>query len=222
MPQLFSRSRGAAPGWRSRGVSLVEVLVAVVVLSLGILSIVALQLVSKRTGADAGSQALAAQLMYDITERMRLNSRNDALTEYLVKASDGIGRGQQTAPSSMCTSGSPCTPLQLADYDVWLFERQLDGVAETMTSGGAVVGGLVNPTACITGPAGGASGIYTISIVWRSKTAIANNTAITCGDSSDFDSLYGTAAECAAATGNAGSGTHCFRRAMSVQTYISF
>jgi type IV pilus assembly protein PilV len=56
------------------GISLIEVLVSLVILSLGVLAVVALQLVAKRNNADAGQRTIAAQLAYDLIERMRANS----------------------------------------------------------------------------------------------------------------------------------------------------
>src|SRR3989442_12520623 len=86
-----------------RGVTLLELLVSMVVLSLGVLSVVALQLVAQRNNADAGAQSIASQLAYDILGRMHMNAYNSAtpgansttLAEYITKAAVGIGRAQQ-------------------------------------------------------------------------------------------------------------------------------
>ncbi len=209
-----------------RGVSLIEVLVSLVILGLGVLSVVALQLVSKRNTGDAGAQQFAAQLSYGTIERMRMNSSAAGLTQYEVTASNGIGRGQQGAnePSPTCTSGSPCQPAQLAVHDLWLFEQMLDGAPEVV--GTTKTGGLVNPTACISGPAGGAAGVYTVTIVWKSKTPIPNPTGYDntfCGFNATDASgnwLYGSATDCQTATGNAGATADCFRRAVQFQAYI--
>ena len=57
------------------GVSLIEVLVAVVIVSLGVLSVVVLQLVSKRNNLDSKQQMMASQLAFDlIAERVDLAS----------------------------------------------------------------------------------------------------------------------------------------------------
>ena len=208
-----------------RGVSLIEVLVSLVILGLGVLSVVALQLVSKRNTGDAGAQSFASQLTYGMIERMRMNNSTAALTQYEIAASNGIGRGQQGAnePSPTCASGSPCQPSQLATHDLWVFEQMLDGASETI--GSAKTGGLVNPTACITGPAGGAAGIYTVTVVWKSKTPIPNPTGYDntfCGyhgTDGSGNALYGSATDCQAMTGNASATADCFRRAVQFQVY---
>jgi len=205
--------------------TLVEVLVAVVVLGLGVLAIVALQLVSKRNSVDASAQSLAAQYSWEMIERMRQNSSPASLQDYVVKASNGIGGARQGAePSPECTPAEECTPSELAAHDVWGFEQQLDGATETI--GGASVGGLINPTACITGSAAAASGIYTVTVVWRSNTPIPNPAGYDntfCGFQRQVSGkfLYGSAGECQAATNNPSATADCFRRAYQHQAFIA-
>jgi type IV pilus assembly protein PilV len=59
---------------RQRGVSLVEVLVASVVLSIGLLGLAGLQASGLRVGQSSIQRGQAAQLAYDIVERMRVNA----------------------------------------------------------------------------------------------------------------------------------------------------
>lgn len=67
----LSRSRS------QRGVSLVEVLVTVVVISVGLLGVSALHLTSLRNSFDSNSRSKATWLAHDIADRMRAN-RNAA------------------------------------------------------------------------------------------------------------------------------------------------
>jgi type IV pilus assembly protein PilV len=73
--------RAAVPSSRraQRGHSLMETLVALVVLSVGLLGIAALQLTSLKANHDAASRSQATFLAYDIIDRMRAN-RAAALT----------------------------------------------------------------------------------------------------------------------------------------------
>lgn len=154
------------------GASLIEVLVSLLVLSLGVLAVAALQLIAKRNNMDAGQRTIAAQLAYDIIERMRANSSTEALVVYVANASpyptafvgyDKLGE----APSVNCTGPTDlCSAVQLARHDLWEWEESLDGAAETEGASGRV-GGLNYPTACIEGPVAGGSGLYTVTIAWR-------------------------------------------------------
>jgi type IV pilus assembly protein PilV len=193
---------------------LIETLVAVVILGIGVLSIVALQLVSKRANQDAHSQSLASQMAYDLYERMRINNTAVALGEYLSRSGAGIGRNQQSAVT--CTEDSPCNRAAIADYDVYTFEQQLDGATETIVEGNATTqaGGLLSPTACIAGPNGGVSGIYTITVAWRSQVPLPPDGAIGCGLGLG---LYGSATDECATVGQA----DCLRRIVQIQGYIN-
>jgi type IV pilus assembly protein PilV len=226
-PGLPLPVRLGAPLRREGGVSLIEVLIAVVILGLGVLAVSALQLISKRNNSDAGARSQAAQLSYDILERMRMNNGATALTSYVALAGNGIGRGQQgsTEPSPNCRTAS-CTATQMATHDIWQFEQQLDGAGEAV--GGVNTGGLVNPSACIAGPGG--SGVYTIAIVWRGKIPIPDSgtTLTPCGDNGTDGGgnyLYGSDAECelafGKAAGAAGDDSDCFRRVDVVQAFIT-
>jgi type IV pilus assembly protein PilV len=58
---------------RTRGFSLIEVLVTLVVLAIGLLSLAALQLATLRNNNSALTRSEATTLVYDILDRMRAN-----------------------------------------------------------------------------------------------------------------------------------------------------
>lgn len=58
---------------RARGFTLVEALIAVLVLSIGLLGVAGLQLSSLRGNSDAARRSQATFLAYDIADRMRAN-----------------------------------------------------------------------------------------------------------------------------------------------------
>jgi type IV pilus assembly protein PilV len=67
---------------RARGFTLVESLVALLVLSIGLLGVAGLQLTGVRANQSAAWRSQATYLSYDILERMRLNPANRA--DYVV------------------------------------------------------------------------------------------------------------------------------------------
>lgn len=168
-------SRFSAHPPSHHGVSLIEVLVSLVILSLGVLAVVALQLVSKRNNADAGQRTVAAQLAYDMIERMRTNSAPARLAAYRTGNSP-IGRVSRggNPPAQDCIAAT-CTPAQRVVMDLWEWEQGLDGAAEELADG-SNVGGLNTPTGCINGPATG-TGLYTVTIVWRGAVGIPDSNA---------------------------------------------
>lgn len=73
----MSIQRACAPR-AARGFTLIEALVALLVLSIGLLGVAALQLTSLQNNSAAAIRTQATYLAYDIADRMRAN-RKDAL-----------------------------------------------------------------------------------------------------------------------------------------------
>ena len=162
------------------GVGLIEVLVTLVVFSLGMLSLAALQGVAKKANFDALQRTHASLMAYDLLERMRSN--NQSLASYVNTADLGGGtRSTPGAPLGLaCNDVSvPCTREQIAADDLTEWERILDGNMEMR--GNEATGGLVGVTACINGPVLGGSGGYSVVIAWRGVTAMTNPPADPCG-----------------------------------------
>jgi len=107
-----------------KGFSMIEILVALLLISVGFMNIAGLQTAAKKANYASLQRTTAAILMRDVAEKMRANPV--ALGEYLT-APGGIGGGTLTQPSVTCTSSATCNPLQLAAYDMWLWEQAIDG-----------------------------------------------------------------------------------------------
>ncbi|MDH3350577.1 MAG: type IV pilus modification protein PilV [Gammaproteobacteria bacterium] len=181
-----------------RGFSLIEMLVALIVFSVGLLAVAGLQTVSKQANYEATQRTAASQIAYGLLEDIRVNG--DAANIYLAAGELGNGSvGAEPAPN--CKPGAECNAAQKAAYDLWFWEQLIDGNLET--SGGAGTGGLVLPTLCIAGPPGGGAGVYQVTVAWRGSAAINNAVANPCG----------------AASGNYGAANE-FRRILQIPTYI--
>lgn len=124
---------------RSAGFSIVEALVALVVLSIGMLGIAALYVESLRAGRSAIYRTQAVNLASDMADRIRAN--RNARASYVLAAGDAPGlRG--CAPDGGATS-SACTPDALAEDDLarWLtaIDAQLPGRGNQNASGTVAV-----------------------------------------------------------------------------------
>ena len=183
---------------QQHGFSLVELLIALLLFSIGLLSIVGLQTISKQSNFEAIQRTTAAQIAQGLLEEMRLNG--DAIAIYLAAGEVGQGsRGAEPAPK--CVPGAECNSAQKAAHDLWFWEQVLDGNLET--TAGTGTGGLILPALCITGAAGGVAGIYQVSVVWHGTASINNGVNNACG----------------AASGDYGA-TNEFRRIVQIPTYI--
>lgn len=161
---------------QQRGVSLIEVLVTLILISIGLLGTASLQILSKRSNFEAAQRTTAAHLANDLFQRMRSNRQ--ALVDYL--DADGSGDANPgTAPTKDCGSDLvSCTNAQLALFDIEDWEQQIVGVES------AEDGVLLEPSVCMEGPVGGGTGLYEIAIAWRGQMAHTNPTINACGDDS--------------------------------------
>lgn len=95
MKRTMTRRTGNA--WRQRGVGLIEVLVAVLVLSFGMLGVAALQATSVRTNQSATMRSLAVSYAYAIADSMRANGAqvaSDPSTYNIAANAASAGSGQ--------------------------------------------------------------------------------------------------------------------------------
>jgi len=115
---------------RSGGFSLIEVLVAVLVVSIGLLGVVGLQLVALKHNTNAMYRGQAADLAYDVIDRARANPDES----YALSLGDD--------PSGPDCESSDCSPGQLRDYDLasWItaVEDTLGGDGEVVVNGEVV------------------------------------------------------------------------------------
>ncbi len=111
-----------------RGFSLIEVLISVIISSLGLVGVFGLHVHAKRASLESFNHANATTLASDLIERMRLNpnqQRNYA----------GIyGAGLEPEPSQSCAmvagSANSCSEAELLRWDRHQWEQQLMGVSE--------------------------------------------------------------------------------------------
>ena len=71
-------------GKRQYGFTLLEVLIALLILSIGLLGLAALQTTGLRSNQMASMRTLATQFTYDITDRMRSNPVGVAAGDYVI------------------------------------------------------------------------------------------------------------------------------------------
>ena len=138
----------------SRGFTLIEVLVTLVILMFGLLGIAGLMAKGQRASFEAYQRHQALAIANDMAERMRAN-RSQA-TAYAAGAplATPLGDGSAFATLSPIASitdcgASTCSTANLVTYDLAQWDGLLTGYAETQTASGARVGGIVGARGCI-------------------------------------------------------------------------
>lgn len=184
MRQIVSIPRYVSAVRLLRGTSMVELLSAMVVVSIGLLGISNLQSKSLKSSHDSYFVSQATFFLDDIAERIRANhaNGNSAATNYhfvaSMKAYADLSSGQKLRD---CV-GATCTPAQMAEYDVarWL---------QAMTDGNRAL-----PLAA--GKITWAGTTATVTIRWRAVFSENGNcdSAGTIGASLDYRCITSTVA----------------------------
>lgn len=131
-----------------KGFSMFEVLITLVITSIGILGLGAIQLVSMKNVNSSNYRSLATMYAYDMAERMRSNKTQ--ITSY-----DGINGLPASKPGC-----NPCSAVQQARVDAYDWNDMIQGgAANNLAQGGLPNGiGSVNRV--------GATDFYDVTIQW--------------------------------------------------------
>jgi len=136
---------------RQRGISIVEALVALVVIAVGMLGIAGLYLSSMQASRSAKLRSHAVELASSIADRIRAN--RDAAAAY---GTDTYG-GKPAAQG--CDAAKRCTPAELAQDDL---ARWIADIREALPGAAAVTG-----TVTVTDRNRPESDNYVIVVTWR-------------------------------------------------------
>ena len=99
---------------QSRGFSMIEVLITLVILSIGLLGIAGLQLAGLQSNRSAYYRSQATIIAYDMIDRMRTNVDGVAANHY-----DDLDSGTMpTTPPTCIESANGCSAASLADNDL--------------------------------------------------------------------------------------------------------
>ena len=173
------------------GFTLIEALVTAFILAVGIMGIVSLLSLSKVSQHESIQRTRAVVLADDILERIRRNPAGMSVYNVGLSAPLG-GASRGTEPVPNCQSGT-CASDELARYDLWAWERLLDGTSAIVTDSGASTVGVRNVRACIdfTADVGRQNtGIVDVVIQWQGLQETADaviSGGTLCGGATDSD-----------------------------------
>lgn len=184
-----------------RGFTLIEALIAFVILSVGLLGIVSLQAMAKTSQHLALQHTRAVTLADAIVERIRVNPAGMAV--YNIGTGSPVGVAPSSEPNPDCRSAA-CTPDQLAAHDLWAWEQALLGAGAKV--GSENTSGLIAPRGCIVfvpAPDRDRTGQLSVIIQWR-------------GLQQSYDAVQGGETVC----GGDAAGTDEYRRQVVTNTYV--
>jgi type IV pilus assembly protein PilV len=140
---------------RQAGFSLVEVLIALVIMSVGMLGIAGLYVQSLQAGRTSMFRHHAVTLASDVADRIRANPLA------------GIAYIDPVGADNNCVGGALCTAAQMAANDVFLWKEQAQ---DTLPGGDVTV--VFAPAAGLVPPS------YQITISWTEPNQIVAPTYV--------------------------------------------
>jgi type IV pilus assembly protein PilV len=162
--KMADKSAGATRR-RQTGYTLIEVLIAALVLSVGVLGIAGLQITSLKNLQTSNHTGIAAMLANGIADRMWVNQAQVLLDRYVHAAAP-------TSPPN-CTF-AVCSTQQLATFDINEWQQQITGY--TRPDGTEIPGVLPGGAGAIARI--GTTRSYTISLRWDDDRS--GSTGTTC------------------------------------------
>jgi type IV pilus assembly protein PilV len=143
-----------------RGFTLLEILVAIVVLSIGLLGLAGLQAISLNNNQIAYYRSLASQQANDMAERMRANLAGVTAGSY-----DNLSATLPTNPSCISSGCTTLANVAVTDHFQWL-----TNTAAILPGGAGTVRCASGPTAnCVTNLAN-SSRVFDITLTWTEKS----------------------------------------------------
>ena len=108
-----------------QGVTLIEMLFTLLIISIGLLGLAGLQSRGQQFNHEAYIRTQATTLAYDMMDRMRANCPTTVVAggpaEMCQINGNGLydNRTVPAGPAPVNCLNNPCTPVQLANHDVW-------------------------------------------------------------------------------------------------------
>lgn len=181
---------------RSSGFSMIEVLVALMIIVLGLLGLAAMQVRMQQAEFESYQRAQALVLLQDMVDRIQLHRVTAPCFRFTTGANGTPYVGAAGTAAIACAASSAGDNAEavatLTDWD-----NQLKGAAET--KGGNSVGAMVGARGCVsysaaselldsTGAPMSGTGIYTVGVAWQGTIDTVTPT-VNCANG-----LYGTEA----------------------------
>jgi type IV pilus assembly protein PilV len=153
---------------RSRGVTMIEVLVALLILTIGLLGVAGLQARMQTAEIEAFQRAQAIVLLQDMVDRINATRVNAAS---YATGSVTLGTGS--------TLSCPAAPTDVMGKDKCEWSAALTGATETKAT--VKIGAMNEARGCITVPVTTMPREVVVAVVWQGIASTISPTYTTCG-----------------------------------------
>lgn len=189
---------------RNRGVTLIEMMVAVLVLSVGLLGIAGLQTATAKYKVNTWARSSVSTLLSDLSERVRINPEEAGTSfaaagvtspsSYVVSANWAAQQADALTISKNCET-AVCTAAERATFDLLSWRKKL---RNSMPQGAALISGDRR------------NGLD-LTMMWFDKEYIDSNAALKSAPTCDGDEKGMAQQSCCPAAAAAPAGVRCAR-----------
>lgn len=164
------RNRNAS---KQSGFSLIEVMIAALILSIGILGVAGLQIIGMKGTQHSYMKQQAASIIYTLTERMRANRQGVIDGSYLVDGDNPVNCGSAAPGCNGSTAN--CSAANIAAFDLHNVVCGYQATGATHKTGGIIASNandivvLSEGGLDVTYPNGSASGDVRIEVQWSER-----------------------------------------------------
>ena len=195
LPEELSRSPFArlsrSPFDTHRGSSMLEVLVAIFIMTIGLLGMAAMQVRAQQAELESYQRAQALILASDMVDRINANRKAAGCYNFtstitaagppaVAAGAPFAGAGAGSAP--VCGAFGSIETRARADADLLQWHNTLNGAAELL--GTTEVGAMIGARGCVSASTSGALNIYRVSVAWqgvvKSRDPEMVDAALTC------------------------------------------
>ena len=162
---------------RSSGFTMLEVLISLLVMSLGLLGLAALQVRAQQAELESYQRAQALVLLQDMVDRINANRKTAGCYAFTPLPDTGttfVGTG---ATALTCAGAYGTTQTRArADADVAAWDALLKGSAEAL--GGNQVGAMIGARGCVSLDTTVTPNVYRVSVAWQGTVSTVNPTTV--------------------------------------------
>lgn len=105
---------------KNTGFTLIEVLIAMLVLAVGLLGLAGMQATSLKNNQSAYNRSQATQLAYDLADRMRANIAEKTIYTTILPSS--------ASPKQKCLTRTGCSPAEMAENDLFEWKATINSL----------------------------------------------------------------------------------------------
>lgn len=150
-----------------KGVGLVEVLVALLVFSVGMLGVASLQVLSRKSSFEAQQRQEAVLLANEMVARMKSSGLSFAQIKESANYGDITITAKLPEPTPPCnTIAANCNAAEIADWDTYAWSKSIAAAAVSKVNGKGQ--GLLNAKGCVTYVP--ADFVINVVVAWDSMT----------------------------------------------------